>query len=99
LDDAREAPVGWGRTHNAEETIAKLKTGSVVALDLDHYLGADAEDSGDDVLRWLEEEVRTKGFRPPDSISVHTGDLEARVKMDQAIKKIHELWRAQGHRE
>jgi hypothetical protein len=43
LDDSRETPEGWIRTFTVEETIALLRLGSVVALDLYHHLGVDAE--------------------------------------------------------
>jgi hypothetical protein len=93
LDDARETPVGWVRTYTVEETIALLREHQVVALDLDHHLGADTDENGEDVLRWLEEQVRTSGFRPPEVILSHTGNPEARPRMDATAERIHDLWR------
>jgi hypothetical protein len=93
LDDARETPVGWVRTYTVEETIGLLRDYQVVALDLDHHLGADTDENGEDVLHWLEEQVRTSGFRPPEVILSHTGNVEARPRMDATAERIHNLWR------
>jgi hypothetical protein len=99
LDDSRETPEGWVRTYTSSETIEILQGGHVLELSLDHHLGNDADDdNGFEVLRWLEEQVRSRGFKPPDRIEIHTGDSEARVKMEAAVKRIHDLWREQQGR-
>lgn len=93
LDDSRATPKGWIRTYTVAETITMLQTGSVTEISLDHHLGADAMDDGEEVLQWLESQVRTAGFRPPDAILVHTGDAEARARMEAAAERIQGLGR------
>ena len=89
LDDQREAPEGWVRTRTARETIEVLKSGEVEVLSLDHDLGEDESvGTGYDVLLWLEEQVVTKGFKPPAILRVHSANSAARPRMEQAIEQI-----------
>lgn len=96
LDDIREAPDGWTRTKTVTETIALLESGKVTDLSLDHDLsfehyGGDytKEQTGYDVLLWIEGQVVLNGFKPP-NMYAHTGNPSAKIKMEQVIRFIKE---------
>ena len=89
LDDIRTPPTGWILTKTPEETIKLLKTGKVTDLSLDHDLGENVG-NGYDVILWIEEEVYTFNFIPP-NIKVHSSNVSAREKMEAGINKIYEL--------
>jgi hypothetical protein len=89
LDDVREAPKGWTRVYWPKEAITLLKTGQVKEISLDHDLGNDARGTGYDVIKWIEEAVVTKGFKPP-IIHVHSANSAARARMEAGIKSIYE---------
>lgn len=92
LDDEREAPEGWIRTHSAQATIKLLETGGVTHLSLDHDLGDDERwGTGYDVVLWLEEQVYTTDFAPPQMIKVHSANSGARPKMEAGIRKIRDV--------
>ena len=90
LDDERVAPEGWVQTFTADQTISILSSGVVSYLSLDHDLGDDEKiGTGYDVLTWLEEKVFTNEyFIPPKTITVHSANVSARKKMEQAIESI-----------
>ena len=95
LDDVRDAPDGWVRTHTPEEVIALLRTGEVRELSLDHDLGLDtpaAERSGYSVLVWLEREVGEGrwSFSLP-KITIHSANPPGRERMRRAIDAISRL--------
>ena len=88
LDDEREAPEGWTRSHSAPATIWYLKSRVVTHLSLDHDLGDDKRlGTGYDVLLWLEEQVLCHGFTPP-KITVHSANYGARGKMEACVEVI-----------
>lgn len=91
LDDERTAPWDWVQTHTPHQTIILLDAGCVSHLSLDHDLGDDAGiGTGYDVLKWLEEKVFTdRYFTPPREIKVHSANVSARKKMEQAIVSIY----------
>jgi hypothetical protein len=94
LDDRREAPEGWVRVRTPEETIALLRCGGVEELSLDHDLGLDVgarERTGYDVLLWLEREVAAGRATPPAVMRVHSGNVAAAGRMEQAIESIRRL--------
>ena len=91
LDDERKEPSGWTRCYWPQEVIELLETGSVTALSLDHDLGDDEQGTGYDVLRWIEEQVVTEGFTPPEEIVIHSANASAWKKMSQAIDSIRRL--------
>jgi len=91
LDDERPAPVGWKSTRWPDETITLLETGQVERLSLDHDLGDDEIGTGYTVLLWLEEAVACRGFFPPASITVHSANSSARLKMLQTIERIRQF--------
>lgn len=89
LDDERTAPNGWKLIKTPKEVIKLLKTGKVTELSLDHDLGDDKKiGTGYDVLLWLEKEVYINNFKPPKIIKVHSANISARTKMEQAIQSI-----------
>lgn len=99
MDDVRPTPQGWVRCYWPEEVIDLLKTGKVIQLSLDHDLGDIENDqrNGYAVLLWLEEQVVTQGFIPPETISVHSDNSSAREKMERAIQSvgnIKKIWRS-----
>ncbi|HEX9805118.1 MAG TPA: cyclic-phosphate processing receiver domain-containing protein, partial [Candidatus Dojkabacteria bacterium] len=54
-----------------------------------HDLGCSFE-NGYDVLLWIENEVVHRNFAPP-KISIHSANVSARVKMEQAVEQINKL--------
>ena len=95
LDDVRDAPDGWVHVRTPEEAIELLRSGKVKEISLDHDLGLasdEAERTGYDVLRWLEEAVANGGwpFRLPE-IRVHSANPVGRRRMEQAIDSIRRL--------
>lgn len=90
LDDVRPTPDGWVRAYWPEDVIELLQTGKVTCLSLDHDLGDVENDqrNGYAVLLWLEEQVVTQDFTPPEVITVHSDNSSAREKMERAIKSI-----------
>lgn len=87
LDDERATPEGWVRVYWPDEAIALLQTGLVNEISLDHDLGDDARGTGYDVLLWIEEAMRLRGFVPP-RMHVHSANPAARVRMLAAVASI-----------
>lgn len=96
LDDLRRAPVGWTRVKTAEACIARLKTGRVEELSLDHdlaeehyvegsgYMSSPAykEKTGMAVVEWM---IANKVW--PSSIVLHTMNPIGRENMRLAIER------------
>lgn len=94
LDDRRAAPEGWVRVRTPEEAIGLLRAGGVEELSLDNDLGLDVgarERTGYDVLLWLEAEVAEGRARPPTVMAVHSGNVGAVKRMEQAIEAVRRL--------
>lgn len=87
LDDERATPEGWVRVYWPDEAIALLQTGQVNEISLDHDLGDDDRGTGYDVLLWIEEAMRLRGFVPP-RMHVHSANPAARVRMLAAVASI-----------
>jgi hypothetical protein len=91
LDDLRPAPAGWVHVMTVGEAIALLESGEVEELSLDHDLGLvgeqEREQTGYDVLTWIEQRVVTHGFVPP-KLSVHSANPPAHERMLRAIESI-----------
>jgi len=87
LDDVRTPPPGWVLTQSVGETIDLLLEEGVTHLSLDHDLGL-VEETGYDVLLWLEEQVALHQFTPP-ALYIHSDNPSARIKMELAIKSIN----------
>lgn len=88
LDDERKAPVGWTKVSTPQETIELLENYDVEELSLDHDLGI--EETGYDVVLWLEEKVVMEGYIPP-VIKVHSSNPAGRDRMLQGIRKINQM--------
>lgn len=90
LDDERQTPEGWIGVRWPEEAIHLLQKYQVTDLSLDHDLGetGDKARTGYDVILWLEEQVVTNQFVPPENITVHSSNSGARPKMESGIDSI-----------
>lgn len=88
LDDERKTPVGWVRVFWPDEAIAWLKTEMVTEISLDHDLGDDDRGTGYDVILWIENEVMTNNFIPP-QIHIHSANVSARRKMELGVVAIN----------
>lgn len=91
LDDERTAPDGWVQVRWPDEVIKLLETCTVTHLSLDHDLGDDLRGTGYDVLLWIEREVVSRKFEPPQTITIHSANPAARVRMLAAIESIELL--------
>ena len=77
-----------------EEAIELLQGGDVTELSLDHDLGLldrEPEATGYDVVLWIEAQVATTGFVPPEMITVHSSNSSAAPKMERGIASIRRL--------
>ena len=96
LDDRRPAPAGWFWCRTPSEAIALIETGGVEEADLDHDLGiidADGrEQTGHDVLVWVERQVTVNGMIPP-RLLVHSANAPAHERMQRAIEAIEAIER------
>ena len=90
LDDERDTPDGWTRVYWPAEAIELLRTGMVEVISLDHDLGDDDRGTGYDVVKWIEEQVVTAGFVPPE-MRVHSANVSARTNMELGIRSIERL--------
>lgn len=88
LDDVRPIPEGWEGARSYHDAIDMLKTYDVNEISLDHDLGT--EETGYDVLLWIEEQVALTGYRPPE-IKIHTSNSSARIKMEAAVLSIKKI--------
>lgn len=86
LDDERSPPKDWILTKTATDTINLLKNNYVEEISLDHDLGI--EETGYDVLLWIEEMVFLNNYIPP-KINIHTSNSSARIKMELCKKSIN----------
>ena len=93
LDDERDAPEGWVFVNTPALVISLLKTGMVSHLSLDHDLGDDKRiGTGYDVVLWIEEQVfNGEKFENLETITVHSANASARIKMEQGIEKIFSM--------
>ncbi len=93
LDDLRPAPSGWIWVKTPPEAISLLQGGEVEEMSLDHDLGLfdsdGLEQTGGDVLYWVESQLVVHGRKPP-LLSVHSANPPARQKMERAIRAIEQ---------
>lgn len=87
LDDYREEPKDWFRVIRARDAITLLGLGIVEEISLDHDLGMYIEETGYDVICWIEKEVMTNELKPP-IIHIHTGNPVGREQMEVVAKRI-----------
>jgi len=93
LDDIRPAPRGWRRCYTPDDVIELLQTDKVTEISLDHDLGltdGEREQTGYDVLLWIEQQVADGAFVPP-VINVHSANSVASLRMLAAIASIERL--------
>jgi len=88
LDDTRPTPNNFIGCKTASECINLLKNNECNILSLDHDLG-EIDETGYDVLLWLEEKVLLDNFYPPKEIRIHSDNCAAWKKMQQAITFIY----------
>ena len=87
LDDTRQTPFGWTRVYWPYQAIELLESGGVEVISLDYDLGDPERGTGHDVLVWMEQAVRERGFSPPE-IRIHTADPHGRLKMQMTADAI-----------
>ena len=87
VDDIRIAPEGWTQAWNAREAVKFLFTREVTHLSLDHDLGDPGEDTGYDIMKWIEIRVEMEGFPLPE-IKFHTANPAGRANMQAALDAI-----------
>lgn len=87
LDDTRAAPEGWTRAYWPQDVFDLLMQGRVTHVSLDHDLGDDSRGTGYDVIRWIEEAVVIRKFKPP-LITVHSANPVGRERMMRGIASI-----------
>lgn len=97
LDDVREAPEGYQLFTTAEQLILFLGTtpwNEIEEISLDHDLGEDRM-TGYDVLRFIEEEVRTQDREVYFWVTIHSANPVGRSNMERAWKAICQAaWRS-----
>jgi hypothetical protein len=79
-------PEAWVIVRSAIQCIALLETGEVVAVSLDHDLGADVP-TGYDVACWLEM-AHAEGRQVPAQLYVHTANPVGRGRMLAALRRL-----------
>ena len=90
VDDDKEyrpTPEGWDRVYNAKDAYEILATEEVTHLSLDHDLGSPNDDTGYDIMKWIEMRVEMEGFPLPD-IKFHTANPTGRINMQATLDAI-----------
>lgn len=96
LDDIRPAPDNtWVLVVNYKQAIKELEKLTVETISLDHDLGW-VDETGYDVLKWIEERTFTDPEYTPPNILIHTSNPSAEERMVAARNRIYE--RADGIR-
>jgi hypothetical protein len=90
LDDVRVPSSEWIWCKTSKDVIHYLVNCDVSEISLDHDLGLDNE-TGYDVLTWLEQEVFTNPARSVPKIYIHSANPVGRKKMLAAIAQIEAL--------
>ena len=90
LDDERQTPEGWTRTHTVAETIELLETGEVTELSLDNDLGENQLE-GFRVLDWLEEQVYLHQTIQIPITTIHSANPVRVAHMQQTIRSIERI--------
>ena len=87
VDDIRIAYRDWTQAWNAREAIDFLQTKKVTHLSLDHDLGDADEDTGYDIMKWIEVQVYMDDFPLPE-IFFHTANPAGRANMQACLDAI-----------
>jgi hypothetical protein len=102
LDDQYDERKGWFSTEWQHcrwptEVIEKIKAGGVTHVSLDHDIGDVTfrdedrkEITGNDVVTWVEEQVKLHGLVPPE-LSIHSANSEGRRRMQAGIDQIAKI--------
>ena len=90
LDDIRTAPEGWVWVKTYQQAIRCLRGGEVDEISFDYDLGYKM--TGCDVAKWIDDKVRTDGFRMPEW-KIHA---ENKVGRDKIEKVMRSAWRSWG---
>lgn len=87
LDDVRPTPEGFDlRAYTAAEAITMLRDGKITFISFDHDLGADANGTGYDVAKWIEEQAFTNpSFVTPD-FAIHSANPVGAVSIGHAMR-------------
>lgn len=91
VDDTREAPEGWTLARTFEEAMRHIASGKVAHLSLDHDLGKADGETGYDILKMIERAMNQVGFKPPESIKLHTANPVGYHNMKLAVENIRKL--------
>jgi len=87
VDDFRKAPGNdWTIAKNYNEAIMILDSLPVQELSLDHDLGK--KRTGYDIICWIEEQMETNNFIPPEKIICHSANPVGKNNIELAIKRI-----------
>lgn len=92
LDDLRPMPEGYDvHAWTAAEALELLKSGRVTAISLDHDLGDDAQGTGYDVAKWIEEAAYRRTVTEIE-LSVHSQNSVGVSNMNRAIANARRFW-------
>jgi len=92
VDDIRPKPVAydvWVKT--SSEAIAKLQTGEVAAISLDHDLGEVQAGDGYQIAKFIEDAAREKRI-PRLEWELHTANPVGHKNMEAALKNADRYW-------
>jgi len=90
MDDERQTPEGWFRTHTVYQTIYWLQSRRVTHLSLDNDLGENREE-GYRVIDWLEETVYNDKTFPIPVITIHSANASRVEYMKRAAQNIERI--------
>jgi hypothetical protein len=102
LDDIRPMPAEFDvHARTAAEAIALLKGGDVTLISLDHDLGEEANGSGYEVAKWLEEAALRwsqgePGGVPPLEWRIHSQNPVGLQNMTRALRNASRFWASAG---
>ena len=90
LDDERVPPNDtWTWTKSAQDTIVMLQQNDITDISLDHDLGDESiVGNGYHVICWIEERIFIDDFYIPPTITIHTCNSAAALRMKQSLSAI-----------
>ena len=87
LDDVRPTPDGFDvRAYTSAEAIGMLRTGKITFISFDHDLGADANGTGYDVAKWIEEQAFTNPAFVTPEFAIHSANPVGAVNIGHAMR-------------
>jgi chloramphenicol O-acetyltransferase len=93
VDDVREPPNDdwvWVKNYVAASMLLTTHASWISTISLDHDLGED-EETGYDLLNWMEWMVHDHDLPLPQDIRIHTANPAGRENMERARDKIVEM--------